>query len=257
MTLLLKRRHATHFYSGFSITAKKGVARRANHSANPKQSRVVNPSRQKYISSVFRKYMVLSLHPASMKRDERVVTIVRRGCDGREKRARRARRTRTAKPCGPDAPTLASSPRSDRSRATVANKPGHRGERGAAVNTIAQGMPTFWLTCSDVARVLLSFAHEAMGAARRPVFPAPSSFFKGRACLHHPGAIASRDCGGVSPRHCEERSDKIAEQFCAEATKQSRSLHGNSLDCFASLAMTDRAEVWAGDARRVPRPRRR
>jgi hypothetical protein len=29
--------------------------------------------------------------------------------------------------------------------ATVANKPGHRGDHGAAVNTIAQGMPTSWL----------------------------------------------------------------------------------------------------------------
>jgi len=45
---------------------------------------------------------------------------------------------RTAKSCGPDAPTLASSVRSN-PQATVANKPGHRGEREAAVKTIACG----------------------------------------------------------------------------------------------------------------------
>src|SRR5664279_1740004 len=49
---------------------------------------------------------------------------------------------RTAKSCGPDAPTLASSSRgASFLGATVANKPGHRGEREAAVKTIARGMP--------------------------------------------------------------------------------------------------------------------
>jgi hypothetical protein len=56
--------------------------------------------------------------------------------------ARRAMRARTAKPCGPDIPTLMSSFAAIR-KAMVANKPGHQGERGAAVNTIAQGMPMF------------------------------------------------------------------------------------------------------------------
>jgi hypothetical protein len=37
-----------------------------------------------------------------------------------------------------------------------------------------------WLTCSDYAHVRSHFAHEAMGAARHPAFPAPSSIFEGQ-----------------------------------------------------------------------------
>jgi hypothetical protein len=46
--------------------------------ANPKKGGFVQPSREKYSSSVFRKDVVLFARPASMKRGERVVTIVRR-----------------------------------------------------------------------------------------------------------------------------------------------------------------------------------
>jgi hypothetical protein len=46
---------------------------------------------------------------------------------------------RTAKTCGPDASTPASSLQF--SQATVATKPDHRGEHGAAVKTIARGVP--------------------------------------------------------------------------------------------------------------------
>jgi len=45
---------------------------------NPKRGAFVQPSREKYSSSEFRKIMVLCARPASMKRGERVVMIVRR-----------------------------------------------------------------------------------------------------------------------------------------------------------------------------------
>jgi hypothetical protein len=41
----------------------------------------------------------------------------------------------------------------------------------------------FWLTCSDYTHVLVTFAHEAMGAAKHPAFPAPS-FFEGGSLNH-------------------------------------------------------------------------
>src|SRR5215831_3757239 len=53
--------------------------------------------------------------------------------------------------------------------------PEHRGEHGAAEKTIAQGVPACRRTCGEFARLLFPFANEAMGAARRPAFPAPSS----------------------------------------------------------------------------------
>jgi hypothetical protein len=46
--------------------------------ANPNQFHFVKSPREKYSASVFRKIMVLLPRPASMKRGERVVTIVRR-----------------------------------------------------------------------------------------------------------------------------------------------------------------------------------
>ena len=51
----------------------------------------------------------------------------------------RALALRTAKSCGPDAPTLASSFAERSAQAKVARKPGHLGEREAAVKTIACG----------------------------------------------------------------------------------------------------------------------
>jgi hypothetical protein len=46
--------------------------------ANQKKFRFVKPSHEKYSASVFRNTVVLLARPASMKRGERVVTIVRR-----------------------------------------------------------------------------------------------------------------------------------------------------------------------------------
>src|ERR1700742_4136099 len=48
---------------------------------------------------------------------------------------------RTAKSCGPDPPTLGSSFAGRFAERRWLSSPVHRGERGAAVNTIARGMP--------------------------------------------------------------------------------------------------------------------
>jgi hypothetical protein len=75
-----------------------------------------------------------------------IVTKTRAGMRWTQSAARnllRGRTTplRTAKPCGSDPPTLGSRLRKAIPLAMVANKPGHQEERGAVVNTIAQGMP--------------------------------------------------------------------------------------------------------------------
>jgi hypothetical protein len=66
--------------------------------------------------------------------------------------------------------------------AMVANKPGHQGEHEAAVNTIAQGMSMLRLTRGELARVLSTFAYEAMGAAETPGIPCALHFLEGRRC---------------------------------------------------------------------------
>jgi hypothetical protein len=85
---------------------------------------------------------------------------------------------------------LASSRRSD-PPATVSKKPDRRGEHEGNRSTVAQGMPVAGFTCSDFARVLLSFAREAMGCGlRNPAFPAPS-LLRGR-CLASSGRLSRR-----------------------------------------------------------------
>jgi len=80
----------------------------------------------------------------------------------------------TAKPCGPDAPTLASSLRAKARRRRGLSSPVPRGERGAAVKTIAQGMSVV-----PAALLLLAcakctfFARKARGCGLHPAFPAP------------------------------------------------------------------------------------
>jgi hypothetical protein len=168
----------------------------------------------------------------------------------------RAMPARTAKLCGPDAPTLASSLVMAMSalrvrhagihKATVANKPGHRGERRAAVNTIAQGMSMFRLTWSDYACVLAFIAHKAAGAAKHPAFPAPSAVL--RAADAKLGRISVAGMRGrVSPSlRGANGSARTRGPMTGSATKQSRASRG-ALDCFASLAMTTNA----GQNRRV------
>jgi hypothetical protein len=73
----------------------------------------------------------------------------------------------TAKPCGPDPPTLGSTLRAQKPGGTVANKPVHRGERGAAVNTnrACGNAGLFPVDLTTRVLVLSTFAHEAAGAS--------------------------------------------------------------------------------------------
>jgi hypothetical protein len=81
---------------------------------------------------------------------------------------------------------------------TVANRPGHRGERGAVVNTIAQGRPMPWLTCSDVAHVLYHSYMRLWVRLTHPVFPAPSSF-EGPNSHNDSGADSRRGIADACP----------------------------------------------------------
>src|SRR5258708_37037236 len=56
------------------------------------------------------------------------------------------------------------------------------------------------------------FRTRGCGCTGHPAFPTPS-VFSGR-IVHAPlGRIAPRECGGVSCRHCEERSDEAIHSF--------------------------------------------
>ena len=97
-------------------------------------------------------------------------------------------------------------------RATVAIKPGHRGERGAAVKTIAQGMPV------DPAEPVVTAAcvfccRRAMGEAitRHSLRPLD---FGGTMMMHHSGISC---CENADVRHCEERSDEAIQTVSAVA----------------------------------------
>jgi hypothetical protein len=77
-----------------------------------------------------------------------------------------------------------------------------------------------WLTCSDYAHVLSTFAHEAMGAADAPGIPC--SLFLLRAAGANSGAIARREC---------VRAPRVVAR--SGATKQSRVVYAAPMDCFA------------------------
>ena len=118
------------------------------------------------------------------------------GCGGRDGDARRAAPARTAKSCGPDAPTLASSLAEAIPQATVAKEPGHRGEREVTVKTIAQGMPVDGVVpVVTNSSCFLTFAREAMGAARTRYSLRPLSF-EGHAC----GTARAKGAAGLRRR---------------------------------------------------------
>ena len=107
-----------------------------------------------------------------------------------------------------------------------------RGELGISRKAIAQGRPDAlrW-TCMLVCALLCAHCTRDRGCSAHPVFPAPSrwrerNFSKPRA----QGVARRRNC---IHRHCE-RSEAIHCHL----------LHGK-MDCFASLAMTEKAA--AGD----------
>ena len=106
------------------------------------------------------------LHRRGVSRSSRTLEV---GCGGRGGAQRACARTkasfRTAKPCGPVPPTLGSSFSQDvREKRRWLQSPEHRGERGAAVNTIAQGMPA--VPAEPVVPAACVFCcRRAMGAA--------------------------------------------------------------------------------------------
>jgi len=106
------------------------------------------------------------LHRRGVSRSSRTLEA---GCGGREDAQRACAPTkasfRTAKPCGPVPPTLGSSFSQDvREKRRWLTSPEHRGERGAAVNTIAQGMPA--VPAEPVVPAACVFCcRRAMGAA--------------------------------------------------------------------------------------------
>jgi hypothetical protein len=138
------------------------------------------------------------LHKRGVSRSSRTLEAGCGGCEGAQRALARRRKyfSQTAKPCGPDTPMLVSSLRAI-SQATGPKSPEPRGERGAAVKTIAQGMPGVPAALSLLACAKCTFfARKARGCGQHPAFPAPSSF-RGPRMMHHPGMIVPRERGGV------------------------------------------------------------
>jgi hypothetical protein len=90
--------------------------------------------------------------------------------------------------------------------ATVAKKPGHRGEHGVSVKTIARGMP---VDCGvPVVTTLMCFFHfarEAMGASQSTRHSLRPLIFEGS--RNNSGVIAPRECGLVSTLDVIARSE--------------------------------------------------
>jgi hypothetical protein len=116
--------------------------------------------------------------------------------------------TRTAKPCGPDAPTLASSWRRKSSAGDGGKKARSPGRaRRKPLTPSRAGMPgDSGATVVTNACVYYS-THAAAGASGTRHSPRPP--FQGGRFLQQLGRIARRECGVVSCRHCEERSDEV------------------------------------------------
>ena len=141
-------------------------------------------------------------------------------------RARRAWPVRTAKSCGPDPPTLGSSLCVTNAQATVAKKPGTPGRardtpsNHCAGNAGCFGVPVVTAACFFCCR-------RAMGAAStrhslRPLHPG------GTRTMHHSGTSCRGNANARLLRNCEERKRR-SNPDC---------ISGDSLDCFAPLAMT-------------------
>src|SRR5664279_2617868 len=151
----------------------------------------------------------------------------------------RAAPRRTAKSYGPDAPTLASSSReasffASFLGATVARKPGHRGEREAAVKTIARGMPgVSGVTVVTNARAFYT-TRAAAGApsARHSLLPSWGSTA--------PSDLQKAGLFSKTRAHRAARSRKHILPSLRGAKRRSNPLFllRGEMDCFAALAMT-------------------
>jgi hypothetical protein len=105
------------------------------------KQKCVKPLGAKYLSSVFRKYMVYSQHPAPAGGALRVVTNVGEGCDGRV-----WPRLTSDGPDGRPSRVVLIPRRWDQARGRTHGRrrlssPVLRGDHEAAVKTIVQGMP--------------------------------------------------------------------------------------------------------------------
>ena len=152
--------------------------------------------------------MIVSAHPASTRGTyrDRHGRWARDAVDAWD--AQRAFRAptkaswRTAKPCGPDPPTLGSSLRDDVRKRRWLESPAHRGEHGAAVNTIARGMSV--VPAEPVVTAACVFCcRRAMGAASIRHSPRPLDFEgRNQRITRADHAAGMRTCVF---RHCEER----------------------------------------------------
>jgi len=136
-----------------------------------------------------------------------------RGCSARIARGRR-HCLRTAKACRPGAPVAGANPQGQAMSAlrptrrepggTVTQKPVSPGRaRHSPLTPSRRECRCFGFSCSDYAGVLLIFAHWAMGAAKHPAFPAPSSL-RGRRTMHHSGI----SCRG-NAQVCRQERDYV------------------------------------------------
>jgi hypothetical protein len=177
----------------------------------------VKRRKQKYLSSVFQKYMFILSHPASAggayrdrhgrwKRDavdaRRLSALARRR---KHPRGRPSRMVLSPRRWGQACETIFA-------RRRWLTSPVHRGEYGAAVNTIAQGMPD----CSALPVVTAACyfcCRRAMGAASirhslRPPLPSRATFGKTRAD-HAAGTLVHASQISLAPHatttFCHER----------------------------------------------------
>jgi hypothetical protein len=170
----------------------------------------VKPLIQKYFSSVYRKYVVVFVRPASDQRGVRVVTNVGSRMRWTLVAARDERQLRrTAKACGPDPPTLGSSPWTI-SWATVATKPGtpgrarYRSSHHRAGNAGVFGVPV--VTCL------------------RAFFMCTQGCGCGRGIRHSLRPLSSRDIVSSSPGHFVPREcRRLSLQPCFETRPAARS----------------------------------
>ena len=114
---------------------------------------------------LFPKIRNYDLRRTSRAHGGRVAIVTNVGCGMRWTRCyrRRAMSMRTVKPCGPVPSTLGSSCAMRFAQRRWLTSPRHRGERGAAVQTIAQGVPDRF--GEPVVTMLVCFFHSAYEAA--------------------------------------------------------------------------------------------
>src|ERR1700739_2481299 len=104
-------------------------------------------------------------------------------------------------------------------------------------------MPMPWLTCSDYAHVLSPVAHEAMGAAKHPAFPAPSSTFEGQTVYNNTRARMRR--GTVDACRCSSER-RTTTPVCHHAERAMRAAPFSAVtDVLSFPKNRDGSDDWA------------